>query len=236
MDHPVGVMPRGPLSFDPAVDSFWVFGYGSIVWKVGFEYEERVICCAPGFRRRFYQGSTDHRGTVERPGRTVTLERCDPNSEPPCWGAAYKVSAKHATRVLELLETREKQYDARIQIDLFDGVVDAEDAEESSSASRHGSVSRHGRLLVKGALTYVATPDEANLNWLGAPAGGVAESAAQIAAAVGPSGPNAEYLFNLCDAMRNIEVDDPHVFELEEAVRAIMEASGEVRPESPGNA
>jgi cation transport protein ChaC len=138
--------------------------------------------------------------------------------------------------VLELLETREKQYDARIQIDLFDGVVDAEDAEESSSASRHGSVSRHGRLLVKGALTYVATPDEANLNWLGAPAGGVAESAAQIAAAVGPSGPNAEYLFNLCDAMRNIEVDDPHVFELEEAVRAIMEASGEVRPESPGNA
>ena len=225
MDHPVGVMPRGPLSFDPAVDSFWVFGYGSIVWKVGFEYEERVICCAPGFRRRFYQGSTDHRGTVERPGRTVTLERCDPDSEPPCWGAAYKVSAKHAKRVLELLETREKQYDARIQIDLFDGVVDAEDAEESSSASRHGSVSRHGRLLVKGALTYIATPDD-----------GVAESAAQIAAAVGPSGPNSEYLFNLCDAMRSIEVDDPHVFELEEAVRAIMEASGEVRPESPGNA
>lgn len=140
------------------------------------------------------------------------------------------MSAKHATRVLELLETREKQYDARIQIDLFDGVVDALDD------SRHGSVSRHGRLLVKGALTYIATPDEANLNWLGAPAGGVAESAAQIAAAVGPSGPNAEYLFNLCDAMRSIEVDDPHVFELEEAVRAIMEASGEVRPESPGNA
>ena len=138
--------------------------------------------------------------------------------------------------MLELLETREKQYDARIQIDLFDGVVDAEDAEESSSASRHGSVSRHGRLLVKGALTYIATPDEANLNWLGAPAGGVAESAAQIAAAVGPSGPNSECLFNLCDAMRSIEVDDPHVFELEEAVRAIMEASGEVRPESPGNA
>ena len=126
-------------------------------------------------------GSTDHRHG-RRPGRTVTLERCDPDSEPPCWGVAYKVSAKHAKRVLELLETREKQYDARIQIDLFDGAVDGS-AEESSSASSRG-VSRHGRLLVKGALTYIATPDEANLNWLGAPAGGVAESAAQIAAAV----------------------------------------------------
>ena len=82
----------------------------------------------------------------------------------------------------------------------------------------------HGALVVKDALTYVATPDPANLNWLGAPAGGIAESAAQIAAAVGPSGPNAEYLFNLCDAMRSMDVDDPHVFELEEAVRKILEA------------
>lgn len=207
-DHPVGVMPRTPLTFDPETDAFWVFGYGSIVWKVGFEYEERVICCAPGFRRRFYQGSTDHRGTVDFPGRTVTLERCDP-SEPPCWGAAYRVSATHARRVLDLLETREKQYDARIQIDLFDG------AHENAQP------------LIRGALTYIATADEANLNWLGPPAGGVKESAKQIAHAIGPSGPNFEYLFNLCDALRSIEVDDPHVFELEEAVKAILTERGE---------
>ena len=221
-DHPVGVMPRAPLTFDPETDSFWVFGYGSIVWKVGFEYEERVICCAPGFRRRFYQGSTDHRGTVERPGRTVTLERCDPARNPPCWGIAYKVSAARAAAVLDLLETREKQYDSRIQIDLFDGVV-------VDGVSTEDPETMHGALVVKDALTYVATPDPANLNWLGAPAGGVAESAAQIASAVGPSGPNAEYLFNLCDAMRSIDVDDPHVFELEEAVRAILEAKASGR-------
>ena len=214
-DHPVGVMPRGPLTFDPETDAFWVFGYGSIVWKVGFEYEERVICCARGFRRRFYQGSTDHRGTVDFPGRTVTLERCDPK-EPPCWGAAYRVSATHARRVLDLLETREKQYDERVQIDLFDGAPSNENAQP----------------LIRGALTYIATANEANLNWLGPPAGGVSESATQIANAVGPSGPNFEYLFNLCDALRSIEVDDPHVFELEQAVKAILAERGETEEES----
>ena len=92
--------------------------------------------------------STDHRGTVERPGRTVTLERCDPDSEPPCWGAAYKVSAKHAKRVLELLETREKQYDAGSR-STSSTARWTEARRMSSSASSRG-VSRHGRLLVKG--------------------------------------------------------------------------------------
>jgi cation transport protein ChaC len=111
--------------------------------------------------------------------------------------------------VLDLLETREKQYDERVQIDLFDG------AHENAQP------------LIRGALTYIATADEANLNWLGPPAGGVSESAKQIANAVGPSGPNFEYLFNLCDALRSIEVDDPHVFELENAVKAILAERGE---------
>jgi len=200
-DHPVGVMPRSPLSFDPTTEGFWVFGYGSIVWKVGFEYEKRVICCAPGYRRRFYQGSTDHRGTVALPGRTVTLEPCDPSENSPCWGAAYLVSKENACEVLNLLEIREKQYDKRVQIDLFD----ASDA-----------------LIIQNALTYIATPDPANWNWLGEPRGGLPESAMQIATAIGPSGPNSEYLFNLCDAMRGIGVDDPHLYELEKAVREIL--------------
>ena len=78
--------------------------YGSIVWKTGFEYAERKVCCAYGHRRRFYQGSTDHRGTPKLPGRTVTLEP----AEEFVWGAAYKVEADNAAAVLELLEFREK--------------------------------------------------------------------------------------------------------------------------------
>lgn len=45
--------------------------------------------------------------------------------------------------------------------------------------------------------------------------------ASQIARAAGPSGENAEYLFNLADAMRGIGVEDAHLFELERMVRAI---------------
>nr|KAH9756939.1 gamma-glutamylcyclotransferase 2-3 [Citrus sinensis] len=77
----------------------WVFGYGSLIWKAGFHFDERVVGFIKGYRRVFHQGSTDHRGTPKFPGRTVTLE---PAEGEVCY-----------------LEVREKQYDKKAYLDLF---------------------------------------------------------------------------------------------------------------------
>ncbi|KAK3144648.1 hypothetical protein QOZ80_4AG0315900 [Eleusine coracana subsp. coracana] len=175
----------------------WVFGYGSLIWNPGFAYDARLVGFVRHYRRVFYQGSTDHRGTPEFPGRTVTLEH-QPGAT--CWGIAYKISREEDKQVaLEYLEVREKQYDEKIYLDLYT------DSSPKTPA-------------VKNVMVYFATTNkESNVNYLGpAP---LEEMARQIYRAVGPSGPNKEYLFKLEDALNKLGVEDPHVQELANSVR-----------------
>ncbi|CAN1235918.1 Gamma-glutamylcyclotransferase 2-3 [Linum perenne] len=101
----------------------WVFGYGSLIWKAGFNYDDRLVGFVKNYRRVFYQGlpfllrSTDHRGTPDFPGRTVTLEPADGEI---CWGVAYKICSKEdRDSALDHLEVREKQYDEKAYLDFF---------------------------------------------------------------------------------------------------------------------
>ena len=167
----------------------WVFGYGSLVWRPSIPFVEREPAWIAGYARRFWQGSTDHRGVPGAPGRVVTLVE-EPGAI--CWGMAYRVDAAERDAVLETLDHREKGgYDRR-------GVT----------------IHFRGRDPVTG-LVYLATPD--NPNYLGpASLDAIAE---QVRASSGPSGGNVEYVESLARALREMGARDEHVFELAERLR-----------------
>lgn len=186
--------------------AMWVFGYGSLIWKAGFPQDERVVGFIKDYRRVFYQGSTDHRGTPDFPGRTVTLE---PAKGEVCWGAAYKITnAQDQLTAVEHLEVREKQYDKKAYVDFF--------TDPTSSTP-----------FVSNVMVYIASADKKlNQNYLG-PAS-LEEIAIQIVRAKGPSGPNREYLFKLENSLIQIGCEDKHVTDLADEVRRILSLQGEL--------
>jgi cation transport regulator ChaC len=79
----------------------WLFGYGSLIWKADFAYIERRPARIRDWSRRFWQGSHDHRGTPDSPGRVLTLV---PDPGAVCTGMAYLITPE----VFDHLDLREK--------------------------------------------------------------------------------------------------------------------------------
>src|SRR5436305_6295685 len=81
----------------------WVFAYGSLMWRPGFSYRERVSARLIGLHRALCVFSFVHRGTPERPGLVLGLDRGG-----MCRGIAYRVAARDRTATLAYLREREQ--------------------------------------------------------------------------------------------------------------------------------
>ena len=84
-------------------DDLWVFGYGSLMWRPGFDFVERVPARLLGLHRALCVYSFVHRGTPEQPGLVLGLDRGG-----MCRGIAFRVAAAAREKTVAYLRAREQ--------------------------------------------------------------------------------------------------------------------------------
>ncbi|XP_065343893.1 glutathione-specific gamma-glutamylcyclotransferase 1 [Cloeon dipterum] len=191
----------------------WVFGYGSLCWDPGFDFEQAHIGFIKGFKRTFAQGNTHHRGTKDQPGRVATLEE---SADGIVWGRAYLLHGEAALAYLAqrecLLGGYKTHFSAVWRPKRSSGPLAPE--WRSTGFGRWSSTSFEQ--LTAAALVYVATPE--NTMWLGEAS--AAEMAEQICVAAGFNGHNADYVLNLAKFVReHCPHSDTPLLQLEAEIR-----------------
>jgi cation transport protein ChaC len=86
-----------------SMTELWVFGYGSLIWRPGFPYIERRKARLIGAHRALCVYSWVHRGTREKPGLVLGLDRGG-----TCRGVAFRVEAAERDNVIAYLREREQ--------------------------------------------------------------------------------------------------------------------------------
>ncbi len=167
---------------------FWVFGYGSLMWRPGFDSLESRHARIFGFHRSFCVLSHVHRGTPEKPGLVFGLDRGG-----SCHGIAFRVAADRAEAVRDYLIAREQvtlvYRESQLPVYLRDGQ------------------------LVR-ALCF--TVDHSHPQYAGKLA--FADQVALIRQGIGQSGANCDYLADTVAHLRGMGITDRALQALHQAV------------------
>ncbi|KAK3694659.1 ChaC-like protein-domain-containing protein [Podospora appendiculata] len=205
---------------------FWLFGYGSLIWKPPPHFDRRIPGWVTGYVRRFWQVIMHHRGTPEAPGRVVTLidrsywaQLTDHHDSAPdkVWGVAYRILADRVDEVKEYLDIREIN-GYSIHYTPFHPAAGV----DSLVLPRAGPIQ---------ALVYIGTPENEQFTGPQDPQ----KLAQHIYHSHGPSGPNREYLWGLENSLDALSTEsgDEHVTDLSNRVRAI--AAQQEKENSPAD-
>ncbi|MEO9613953.1 MAG: gamma-glutamylcyclotransferase [Nitratireductor sp.] len=157
---------------------FWVFGYGSLMWRPGFAHVETQRARLHGYRRALCVRSFVHRGTPARPGLVLGLDRGG-----SCIGLAFRVPGDLRQEVLDYLRARELV--THVYLERVLPVTFASGARGE-------------------ALCYVV--DRAHDQYAGRL--DAAHAAAAVCGAVGQSGPNEDYVLNTVEHLEALGIRD----------------------------
>ena len=168
----------------------WLFGYGSLMWRPGFDHAERQRATLRGRQRALCVRTVHHRGAPGQPGLVMGLK---PGGS--CVGMAYRVAAEDAETVAAYLRERELDHypvyrECTVDIALQDG-------------------------RTVSATTYLPRPDHPDF----LPDLSLDAQLAIIRQASGVSGSNIDYVRHAAQALRDLRIDEPTIFALETALK-----------------
>ena len=165
------------------MSNFWVFGYGSLMWRPGFMYDESVPARLIGYHRSLCVYSHVHRGTPEQPGLVLGLDRGG-----SCRGIAFRVPNKNRSKVIEYLRDREQA--TMVYREVTIPILLEIPINQRVSALCY--------LVDRNHVQYAGVlPKEKQLEL--------------ISRSSGQSGPNPEYVLNTNSHLEKLGINDPHL-------------------------
>ncbi len=182
--HPDVIRPTLPDG------DLWVFAYGSLLWRPGFDFIDRQPARLFGYHRSLCVWSHTHRGTEQKPGMVLGLDNGG-----SCCGCAYRIRAADKGPISEYLYARE------MPTPLYRAVIHPVQLQQQEPAAE---------TVIVNALTFVVDHSSPQYSGRISPE----QAANHVRDAVGISGSSRDYLLNSIDHLDQLGLHDEHLSQI----------------------